>query len=876
MKKIIILLFALIPLMTQAQEEGEDFRVSCRAYSVDGMKPKPGTPIPADRKKTAVRAWYACLPADMAYRIRDEFKSVNKNDEKAIENFKKAKGLRLRPNGVFGQRSRVGFAILCLHEDAENGIEVYEIKPGQTSFESLEFSNTLAGTTVTAKNKVKGRVIGIDTGDGTEVFTISMPLDKGYFTKDSRLILQCNAMDCQTEDTVDYCTPVVFEGDEYHELQNRRKDFDFLHKDSLGQAYKGSYAELDSTSDGQMLINTRIVYRKPDRNKDYRGDWAYSIENYHRPEKNGFFGGTCLKIRPFKFLNFQAAIPDMELTSEFQETAEINTHDVNTKLDLRFVTGKSILKDDSLNYIKRDDLIKELQSYGDRLVSPKIIGGASPDGSLAKNIQLAKERANVARNMIVRYLPKRQYLSSDYKVYTWNDVADSLENRGLKAQANEIRSIVESVGEKNDLALFRSIQKLPYYASDTIQTILTNQRMMQCSYSYIIERVFSSDEVVEEYYKSKDEYIQGKKHFSSGDFFNLFNNITDSTDIDTITVLAYKELKKNPTWFVDRLSPYTLNKMQRLQQRLGMADTLMLKPYLRTDPSDSIGIEVYKNFDGIPVKLNRRDLLLTQAMSYYQLQKFSDALSIFDWLKSENKTLPGMERLENFMNIRSLYGKELTPDQEQKLARAKEYVLGLSDENKAILYTEIPEWSTPQEAEDYVDLLDDGNPKKWYLKGILWSRKANETQPSLEEFEDQADSLATDSLALNDNAAMYDYDDDFDNQHEVRHYLAYFHHCFKMQPEYLKLYYREGQVGEELRKKYKYLRKDVPEYERLFKLLQRRDAKHREEVRRDLGLDDTAEEQEATETGTTSTESNSQAPTSEAPAQAAEAPVPAN
>lgn len=863
MKHILLLLFGLLPLGILAQEENtvtEDFRVTCRAYSVDGMKPKPGTPLRADAKKTAVRAWYACVPADMAYRIKDEFKRINKNDEKAVENFKKQKGLRVRPNGVFGQRSRVGFAILCLHEDAENGIEVFEIKPGQTNFESLEYSNAIGVVNVNAKNKVKGRVIGLDTGDGNEVFTISMPLNKGYFTDNSRLILQCDAMDCQTEDTIDYCTPVVFEGPEYHELQDRRKDYDYFHKDSLAVAYKGSYAELDTTSDGQMLINTRIVYRKPDRNKDYRGDWAYSIEDYNRPLTSGFFGGTCLKLRPFKFLNFQAAIPEMELSAEFQETAEINTHDVSTKLDLRFVTGKSILKDDSLNYVNRDNLIKELRSYGDRLVSPKIIGGASPDGSLAKNIQLAKERAGVARNMIVNYLPRRQQLSSDYKVYTWSDVADSLENRGMKAQANEIRGIIESIGEKNDVALFRTIQKLPYYGSDTIQTILTNQRMMQCSYSYIIERVFTSEEVVDEWHNNKRDYLQGKKHFSSGDFYNLFSNIQDSTDVDSITILAYKELKKNPTWFVDRLSPYILNQMQRLQQRLGMADTTMLKPYLRTDPSDSIGIEVFKNFEGIPVKLNRRDLLLTQAMSYYQMQKFSDALSIFEWLKSENKTLPGMERLENFMNIRSLYGKELTAEQEVKLKRAKDYVLSLSDENKAILYTEIPEWSTPQEAEDYVDLLDDNNPKKWYLKGILWSRKANEAQPNLQEYEDTTAAVA-DSLAVDDNLGMYDMGDDFDvDNKEVRHYLAYFHHCFKMQPEYLKLYYRDGQIGDELRKKYKYLRKDVPEYERLFKLLKRRDDKRRIEVMHELGIieDEVADEPAATDSNATTQEATTE------------------
>ena len=82
-----------------------------------------------------------------------------------------------------------------------------------------------------------------------------------------------------------------------------------------------------------------------------------------------------------------------------------------------------------------------------------------------------------------------------------------------------------------------------------------------------------------------------------------------------------------------------------------------------------------------------------------------------------------------------------------------------------------------------------------------------------------------------------DMGDDFDmDSKEVRHYLAYFHHCFKMQPEYLKLYYRDGQIGDELRKKYKYLRKDVPEYERLFKLLKRRDDKRRIEVMHELGI----------------------------------------
>ena len=51
MKHILLLLFGLLPLGMLAQEENtvtEDFRVTCRAYSVDGMKPKPGTPLRAN------------------------------------------------------------------------------------------------------------------------------------------------------------------------------------------------------------------------------------------------------------------------------------------------------------------------------------------------------------------------------------------------------------------------------------------------------------------------------------------------------------------------------------------------------------------------------------------------------------------------------------------------------------------------------------------------------------------------------------------------------------------------------------------------------------------------------------------------------------
>lgn len=836
MRPLLLLLLLLVSHSFQAQET-DMIRATCRAYYVEGMEntSRPSNDLDKKQKKKNT-AYFTCQTTDQAYEILNEYNNkynTLKENKAAMDAFRTKNNLAVRKNGIFSVRTQVGMAIVCLHETGK--MTVHEIMSGLEDYESIDFVNQISGTTIKGERKPSGMVTpGIDTGDGTETFRPELQLEKALLTNGSRLILQCNAIDCLTEDTVAYCSPLVYEGNEYHILQDRRKDYDFFHKDSLGCVYKCSFDQLQDVDDEYKLINPTYIFVKPDVNRSYRGDWDYVIEDYNRVCKKDTRHGSCLKIRPFKFLDFTAALPEMELTDEFQETAEITTKNVSTIFDLRFVTGQSILQDDSLNEVKRDALIRELQSYGVRLFSPKVIGGASPDGiSQEKNIKLARERAQVARNMIEPYLPKRQKLSIDHKVYTWNDVADSLENHGLQAEAQSLRETIEANRTAKEGVLFKAVKDLPFYASDTLQTILSNQRMMQCSYSYVIERVFTADEVVEEYHHNKQDYISGKKHFSSGDFFNLYANLTDSTEQDEITRLAYKELKQNKDWFYDKLTPYTLNRMQRLNQKMGIADTLMLKPFLRLDAKDSIGIDVNKDFDGVLIKLNRRDLLLTQAMSYYQLQKFNMAHAIFNWIRKMGKSVPGMERLEHFMNLKSLYGKDLTEEQKIQLNAAREYVLSLSNENKAIICTEIPEWSTPQQAEDYTDLLDDDNPKKWYLKGIIWARKyfQEHGQPSLTEY----DTEDTDSISATPSQGLYE-----DESEDVPHYLAYFHHCFQLQPAYLNEYYREGHIKDDDRKKQKYLRKDVPEYERIFKLLYRRDTKRRQEIMEQWGLSDTA------------------------------------
>ena len=59
----------------------------------------------------------------------------------------------------------------------------------------------------------------------------------------------------------------------------------------------------------------------------------------------------------------------------------------------------------------------------------------------------------------------------------------------------------------------------------------------------------------------------------------------------------------------------------------------------------------------------------------------------------------------------------------------------------------------------------------------------------------------------------------------IPYYLAYFNHSFELEPLYKRIYFTEGHVSEDMRKLYKYKNKNIPAYQKLFRLLYERDQK---------------------------------------------------
>jgi hypothetical protein len=265
------------------------------------------------------------------------------------------------------------------------------------------------------------------------------------------------------------------------------------------------------------------------------------------------------------------------------------------------------------------------------------------------------------------------------------------------------------------------------------------------------------------------------------------------------------------------------------------------------------------------------EIVANQAACYYMEQKVDTALFLITWLKECQKNDETTEQLEHMINLKKLhFMNSRTPQQETDYQSAKRAVLAMSDENKAILYTEIEKWGMRDQAPMWIDKMDDNNPKKWYLKAIMATTYAKEDRPlivtpSEDESDDKTFYRWPDEKLQQYQAEQWDdpkkaadleqYQKDliqYQKEHDgemppypptdysekkdqtpidvnafkdIPEYLAYFQHCFDMDDTktYYHYYKEEKHVDEDLRKKFPYLKKNIELYRQMFKLLKRRD-----------------------------------------------------
>ena len=803
----------------------------------------------------------------------DKSQNISGDEIEAIERLKRRYGFvkknTTRASGRYSINAATTLCLLFITGQESKVSDIIEIVEGKTEYNVVINVQRLREVVKQGKAVERESIGGGggDTGDGNCYFHISLNIPKGYGKESSRLIIQTYAVCCQTDDTVAYCEPLVYEGKEYHTLQNRRMDYDYFANDKLADAYRDG---MELTSDEWIRIDTTVVYEKENKNLDYRGPFTYVLEDYHHVYKQGGWGGTCLFERPFKFVDFTPALAMMPLTDEFREEAQSQFGQENRDLQLRFVVGRDVLEEDSMNQVTIRRLVEELRSYGSKLVAPKIQGMASPDGGLKANQDLALRRAQYAARIIQPYLPSGVKVSSSSSVYTWNDVADALAKKGKSEMADQVRAIAAKTDSPD-----RELRQLEFYTTD-IEPILEGMRVMRASYQYLRAKVLTADEAVEEYYTNKRAYQQGKKKFSNGDFWNIYHNLNDETEADSLTLLAYNYITKDPEYATENIiAPYVANRYAIYNLKKGTPNARILEPFIDLSYRNVNAKKAIDDF--LAITINRKEILLNQAVTYFQEQKMDSAMYFINWLRRAKVSDTTLDNLEKYMNLKKLHfihNKNL--QQRQIYDEAKNYVLSVSDENKAILYSEIPDWGMTDEAMKYVDKLPDNSPKKWYLKALLWVDKAGKEPRDFDDSETVDDNSGfkvltpaeEDQLMMSNpgeynqyvaNLAIWQHqrdsieasrpqqaDDGIDIE-GIPYYLAYFQHAFDLEPLYKRIYFTEGHVTEDMRKLYKYKNKNIPAYRKLFRLLQEQDQKRKEEE----GLDDEETDNEEENTADT-------------------------
>ena len=231
------------------------------------------------------------------------------------------------------------------------------------------------------------------------------------------------------------------------------------------------------------------------------------------------------------------------------------------------------------------------------------------------------------------------------------------------------------------------------------------------------------------------------------------------------------------------------------------------------------------------------------------MNNIAEADTLLTSLKDQNKADATVMKFIRYVDLINFEGvSDLNDDEAQRYDDAKKAVLS-NDLNKAILYSELPEWGKTEEARNkWINLLDDNDPRKWYLKGLAWVKDAGKetNRQVLKTFA----MMPFKELAPNDLDSLRDYnrkeynlylqrleeykkmkEEDIKDRNldvdNIPYYLAYFQHCFDLDTSdkrtFLRYYFNEGLVDDETRRQFPYKRENVEKYRKLFRMLKRFD-----------------------------------------------------
>lgn len=437
---------------------------------------------------------------------------------------------------------------------------------------------------VTVTSKIKDKVVPEPTdieikGNYFHLKT-RIPVPKELFSTNRRLVIQPSLYDINDQKRL-LMRPMVFDGDAFQITQKRmyhgNEKNDPLHE----------YIVVKSTPYRQndVLIYHDSIYIQ-ELKHDYRADVHLAMENYRFVVYRDSFSIARGTVNPLRFLDYQFSASHIT-DRRYLPRPVMQLRDTQGEVNLTFVINQADLDDRNpqnqreLNRLN-DELAAIEQNPDASLHSFHITGVASPDGSYAANLRLAKMRTDKAlERILARLTPESRSslkVQSDAEVASWDTVVALLRKDSLYTRADEIEELMH---QYKSYRLNQALKGKPYY-QELATRYLPSLRKVRYTYEYSIFRTLTDAEI-------HQLYQQRPQELTRYEYYRM---------IATAATPAEKERLCREAMALHHHFSYAANELAYCMIEQGTPDSRILQPFVSaTAPAELLSNQIIALLD---------------------------------------------------------------------------------------------------------------------------------------------------------------------------------------------------------------------------------------------------------------------------------------
>lgn len=523
----------------------------------------------------------------------------------------------------------------------------------------------------------------------------------------SRLIIQPYVLDCETNDTVTFARPSVYDGKEYALTQERKMGYD-MDRDPLRP-----YIKAEALTTRAMNLDWTDTIIVPDPNRNYSCFAIVNLEDYSASNSRTYQINTCQTKRPMKFLQYNLFSEQMD-PLQHKERAQVEKRNTSDKIQLSFLINSDQLTDTPENKqslaMLRNKLKEIAESPGTVLKEFHVAGTASPDGHYSSNLSLAERRMRKIEQEITSILPQytleRVYRNPHAEVAPWEEVVKLLERDGKSTEAGKVKEILAK--HKDIGAQGRALKQLDWH-STVIVPYLDELRVVNYNCLYEIYREPNDEEVMAQY---REKGLKGS--YTRYEYWKLFQLITDEKELEALYRRAYEES-------LEQKHPWALagNNLAASYLERDTVDTSILEPLIDL----SIHSTDYSrmNADGSRTEIvNRLEVVTNQLCMYIKKGDFEHASVLVKILPEDSK----FDLLKAYTwALGGYFQGGTTPEEKERAQKTFETIKASSPQNEVVMYMALDNRAGNAAAKASLAKLPQDSALTWYFKATLSARE---------------------------------------------------------------------------------------------------------------------------------------------------------